>query len=169
MTGDDGRYAMRDERGFTLTEILIAMAVAAIVAGTAYVLLDAGLSMHERGADVGVSNAGMAGALAILRADVARAASVAHASGDSLVLSLPWGEAVEWVARDRSDGLAVYRSVDTGGGFSERPKRPVVVLLDGPGVPASLDFSELVSGVVRARFGGDSRTVTLDAAPWSLR
>lgn len=157
---------MGNAGGFTLAELLVAIAVAAIVAGTAYVLLDSGLSMHDRSSDLGVSTVGMARAMTILRADVSSAATITYSGTDSLVLARPDGDAVEWAARGRADGLEIFRSVDTGSGFSERPKQAIATLLHADAAPAALDFTELASGVVRARLTGDGHSFTIDAAPW---
>lgn len=159
---------MSDDRGFTLAEVLIAMALAAIVAGIAYVLLDSGLSMHDRGTDVGLSTVGMARAMTMMRADLASASSVTYAGSDSLVVAMPNGDDVEWVARTTSGGLEVFRSVDEGSGFSEKPKQAVARLLDIDGTPASLDFSELGTGIVRALLTGDGVCLSIEAAPWEV-
>ncbi len=158
---------MLDARGFTLTELMIAVAVSAIVAGTCYVLIDAGLSMHDRGAELGVSAVGLAGTAVLLRADVAGASGVDHAAADSLVLDLPNGDAVEWAARRQTGGLAIFRSIDDGSGFTERPKRAMALLLDTDHVPASVDFSQVGSEIVRARLVGGDRCLTVDASRWT--
>lgn len=158
--------AVSDARGFTLVEVLIAMAVAAIVTTTAYVLLDSGLAMHDRGTDIGISTVGMARTMTLLRADVAASNAVTHAGPDSLVLAMPDGDAVEWVVRGTTGGLDVFRSVDDGGGFSERPKQSLARLLDTDAMPAGLTFTTLASGLVRASATGDGCSFAIEAAPW---
>jgi len=157
---------MSDVRGFTLAEVLIAMALAAIVAGIAYVLLDSGLAMHDRSSDVGLSTVGMARAMTMMRADLASSASITHAGTDSLVVAMPNGDDVEWAARTTSDGLEVFRSVDEGSGFSEQPKQAVAHLLDIDGIPATVNFTELGTGIVRALLTGDGVCLSIEAAPW---
>ncbi len=158
---------MRNDRGFTLVELLVATAVAVIVSGTVYVLIDAGIDMHERGTELGMASVGLAGATAVLRADVARAQDVRVVAADSLVLDRANGDRIAWASRVTTTGLALFRSVDEGSGFSERPKRAVAELIDGATDPARTVFTELVDGRIRAHLIADDRHLSIEAAPWS--
>ncbi len=155
-----------DARGFTLVEVLIATAITALVAAAAFALLDGGMTVHERGFEMGLRAQGMATATTILRSDLARADSVVHAGPDSLQLLLNDGRRVAWAARPRSQGVAVFRSIDAGSGFQERPLRPLVELDDAPSSPASLDFATTTGGLVEATFSDTEGTLRVEAAPW---
>ena len=158
---------MSNDRGFTLVELLVTTAVAAIVSGTVYVLIDAGIDMHERGSELGMASVGLAGATAMLRADVARATAVDVVAPDSLVLERSNGDRIAWATRTTTGGLALYRSVDDGSGFSERPKRAVAELVDGPTRPARTNFVALADGRIRAHLIADDRHLSIESAPWS--
>ena len=157
---------MGDHGGFTVAEVLVAMALAAIVAAAAFVLLDAGVALGERGTEIGLSTVGLADTLVRLRADLARADDVRHAGPDSLHLRLPDGRQVAWAGRTVAGGLEVFRSVDEGSGLVPSPLRPVAELADGPSWPAGLDFHEEGDGRVRAHLRSHDRAVSIEAAPW---
>ena len=155
-----------DGRGFTLVEVLVAMVVATIVSGTVYLLVDAGLEMHDRGTEVGLDATGFATTVSLLRADVARTHSITHVESDSLVLELADGRAVEWTGRVVADGIHVYRSIDSGSGFVEHPKWPVVELHDGPALGARVLFSVGAGDRVRADLRSDDHDTAVEARPW---
>jgi hypothetical protein len=123
--------------------------------------------MHERGTELGMASVGLAGATAVLRADVARAQDVRVVAADSLVLDRANGDRIAWASRVTTTGLALFRSVDEGSGFSERPKRAVAELIDGATDPARTVFTELVDGRIRAHLIADDRHLSIEAAPWS--
>jgi prepilin-type N-terminal cleavage/methylation domain-containing protein len=154
-------------RGFTLIEVIVATAMAALVASAVFVLLDSGLRVHEKGTDMGTTAQGLSEALAYLRADVSRSSSVIIATHDSLEVALPDGSHIAWASRPHELGLAVYRSLDTGSGFVERPLRPVLVLADHETHLAALVFQERAGGAVRAHMTSFGRNLSIEAAPWS--
>ena len=155
-----------DGRGFTLVEVLVAMVAAAAVSGTVFLLVDAGLDLHSTGSEHGMASKELAGTTALLRADIARAAAVAHAGPDSAVFDLADGRSVEWVTRGRVDGADLWRSVDDGSGFVEHPKRPVLALSDGAIWNARALFVEEGSGMVRAHLRSSDANTTIEARPW---
>lgn len=159
---------MGDVRGFTFVELMMAMAISALVAGSAFVLLDSGLDLHDSGTTTSVTATGLADAFVWLRADVARASQVAYLAADSLVLDLPNGNTIAWASRPLGGGVAVYRSIDRGSGLVESPLRALAELADGPVHPARLRFEQSAQGIVRAHFRSGDRNVSIEAARWSM-
>lgn len=158
---------MGDVRGFTFVEVLVAMAIAAIVAGSAFVLLDSGLDLHSSGTTTSNAATGFADVMVWLRADVARAEQVSYIASDSLLLALPNGNSIAWASRPRNGGIAVVRSIDRGSGLVQSPMRALAELADGPALPASLRFQTSAQGIVRAHLTSGDRNVSIEAAAWS--
>lgn len=158
---------MGDGRGFTFVEVMVAMAIAGIVAGSAFVLLDSGLDLHASGTSTSTTATGFADALVWLRADIARADRVNFVGSDSLHLSLPNGNDIAWAGRPVGGGLAVFRSLDKGSGLVESPLRALATLADGAALPAALRFEQNAQGIVRAHLRSGDRNVSIEAAHWS--
>lgn len=153
--------------GFTFVEVLVALAIAAVVGGSAYLLLDAGLDLHVTGTTASTSATGFADVAVWLRADLARADMVTHLSADSLQLALPDGSSIAWASRSRPGGKSVVRFVDRGSGPVQSPMRALAEFSDGPTVSAALRFVPAPQGMVRAHLISDERNVTVQAAAWS--
>lgn len=152
--------------GFTFVEVLVALAIAAVVGGSAYLLLDTGLDLHGAGTTASTSATGFADVAVWLRADLARADHVAHLSADSLLLGLPDGSSIAWKGRSRSGGVSVVRHIDRGSGPVQSPMRALAEFSDGPTAPAALRFQPAPQGIVRAHLVSGDRGVTVQAAPW---
>lgn len=154
-------------RGFTLVEVLISIGVTGVVAAAVFLLLDSGISAHDRGAEMSSDLGGVSEAATLLRADLARSATIDHAGPDSLQLTLPSGTGIRWVVRDGGDERWLYRSVDEGGGWSESPMRPVAVLESDHGLSAGIDFVDLPDGRLEAIVHSHGDRYRITGARWS--
>ncbi len=157
---------VRQNSGFSLVEVLIAISLTGIVGAAVFFLLDVGLKAHDSARELSMDVVGASETATRLRADLARSSSVAYAGPDSLELALPNGDAVAYASRLGSVGVELYRSIRSGGQWKENPMRPLALLSDGHGESGRIDFEAVGSQRVRARIWTNGRPFVVEGSLW---
>jgi len=153
-------------RGFTLVEVLISTSILAVVAAATYLLLDTGLrarsTTHEESRGIGAFSR----TLLLIRGDIARSERILFLGADSLAMQSPTGERISYATRRSIAGAEIFRSVDEGSGWIERPLRAVATLYDQPDQQAYMSFTDGVGGTVTVELMSDGHRIRFAAGSW---
>lgn len=157
--------SLRDSRGFTLGEVLVATAATTLVAGAAYALLVTALDQHERLGSVHRAVNHGAHVADVLRSDVATMTSIDLVQPTSLMMTAPNGKKVLYDGTVNPDGsIEVNRHRIDGGSVEDTI---LLTTLYGGLNPAKLEFTAEGADRVRVEMVSSDLVTLYRVSRWA--